>query len=113
MLRPMILQAYSCCFTVELFPNYLVGCTIFGKKRLVVYGNIEKIVTVKRYWFLRANILLVGSDGAELEIHHNIDYLGKCVEEIRQRSPNIKEVAYNGMDRIPEVWAAGDKHCML
>lgn len=111
--RPIILQLLDACFTVQMRSDHLIGLTIFGKPRTILFTRIERIITVKRYWFLRANILLIGSDGIELEIHHNIDYLGKCIEEIRHRSPNLKEVVLNGMDRIPEIWAAGNKHCML
>ena len=111
--RPMILQTLHCCFTIEIGATRIVGITIFNKHIDLNYDAIEKIIAFERFSFLRANILLLDRDGHELEIHHNIDHLGLCVEEIRKRCPNLKIVDYKGMDKIPAIWSAGNKHAML
>lgn len=111
--RPMILQTIRCCFTIELSDTRVIGTTIFNKRQSLEYDAIEKIIGIKRYSFLRANILLVDRDGKELEIHQNIDNLGQCIEDIRRRCTNLKEVDYKGLDRDPRVWHAANKHAML
>lgn len=111
--RPIVLQTIRCCFSVELTDTRVIGQTIFGKRITLDYANIEKIIAITRYSFLRANILLVAEDGHELEIHHNIDYLGDCIEDIRKRCPNLKMVDFKGLDNDPHIWSAGNKHAML
>ena len=38
------------------------------------------------------------------EFSDDIDHFGKCIETIRERAINVKEVDYGGLNEKPELW---------
>lgn len=90
---------WTSCYFIDLTEVSVIGYNLWKKPKEILY---EDIIAIKKY--KRSNSMLIITDNKIMRINANIDYFGKCVEAIRERSVNVREVDYDGLDKDPSIW---------
>ncbi|MBP9023769.1 MAG: hypothetical protein KBH06_11260 [Spirochaetes bacterium] len=101
-----IVELWINAYTVELTEEKIIGYTAWNKRKELRYEEIETIEKEK-FMFHSMNLKDAGGK-TRMTIHSGINGYGKCVEEIRKRSKNVKKVDYRGVDKKAKIWL--DEH---
>ena len=101
-----IVELWINAYTVELTEEKIIGYTAWNKRKELRYEEIETIEKEK-FMFHSMNLKDAGGK-TRMTIHSGINGYGKCVEEIRRRSKNVKKVDYRGVDKKTKIWL--DEH---
>ncbi|HOF33168.1 MAG TPA: hypothetical protein PK624_04130 [Spirochaetota bacterium] len=101
-----IVELWINAYTVELTEEKIIGYTAWNKRKELRYEEIETIEKEK-FMFHSMNLKDAGGK-TRMTIHLGINGYGKCVEEIRRRSKNVKKVDYRGVDKKAKIWL--DEH---
>lgn len=107
-LIPMAVEFWKSSFTVKLSKNQVFGYNLWKQEKQMKF---DEIVSIKKRKFrnLQGNMVITAKDGRELWIHPNINLLGECIETIRERAANLKDIDYGGWDQDEIIWKGRNK----
>lgn len=107
----MVREFFQCSFTVAVDDKELIGYNLWKQPK---YLNLLDIVAVrpakKIPWSkLPPNLEFSSANGQTICIHSNIEPLGRCVESIVAKCPNLVAKDYGGLDKDERIWSGEDK----
>lgn len=94
------LAFWKSAYFVDLTEDSVIGYNLWKQPKEILYNDIVSIKKDKR----SNSILVISNNRVIMDINPNIDYFGKCVEAIRERAINVKEVDYGGLDKDQTIW---------
>jgi hypothetical protein len=93
-------------FTVEIYADRIIGYNMWKKATTILPEDIVSIKRQRGGWY---NMIIRTNKNEKLIIPEGMDYYGKCVEAIREKAVNVKEVDYGGTDKRERVWNSFDE----